>query len=242
VKLYPALDILDGDVVRLAQGDFERSTTYASEPLAAARLWAQAGAQRLHVVDLDGAREGAPVNLDSVRTIVEETELEVQLGGGLRSIEAITAALDAGVSRVVIGTAAFKEPSLLDQALERYGERVAVSVDARGGRVATAGWLESSELEPGDAVRALVARGVRTVIYTSVERDGTMEGPDLTSISEIAAAVGDAQLISAGGIGSLDDLRALVALCEPKLAGAIVGKALYEERFTIADANAVLCT
>jgi phosphoribosylformimino-5-aminoimidazole carboxamide ribotide isomerase len=242
VKLYPALDILDGHVVRLAQGDFDRSTTYGAEPLAAAKLWAKAGADRLHIVDLDGARAGHPVNLDGVRAIVQETGLEVQVGGGLRSIEAIDAALAAGASRVIIGTAAFNDPYLLTEALERHGKKIAVSVDARKGIVATAGWLEATDLQALDAIRALDNRGVSTIIYTSVDRDGTMEGPDTADVSEIADAVGDALLIYAGGIGSLDDLRALAQLERPELAGVVVGKALYENRFTLAEAEAALCT
>jgi phosphoribosylformimino-5-aminoimidazole carboxamide ribotide isomerase len=240
VILYPALDILDGHVVRLAQGDFARSTTYATEPVAAARLWASAGAERLHVVDLDGARAGDSVNLDSVRAIVEETGLDVQLGGGLRSLAAIDAALAAGASRVVIGTAAFAGPDLLSAALERHGARVAVSVDARAGVVTTAGWLETTEVAAVDAVRALAGRGVATIIYTDVERDGMLAGPDPAMVRRIADEV-LGELVYAGGIGSLDHLRALAQLDHPMLAGVIVGKALYEERFTLAEANAALC-
>lgn len=239
--LYPALDILDGQVVRLSQGDFDRSKTYAAEPVEAARRWATEGAQRLHVVDLDGARAGHPVNLDAVRAIVDETGLEVQLGGGLRSLDAIEAALAAGAGRVVIGTAAFKDPDLLDQALERHGERIAVSVDARAGVVATAGWLESTELQAVDAVRSLSARGVATTIYTDIDRDGMLGGLDLEALRALAdASTGD--LLIAGGIGSLEDLKAIKDLNHPQIAGVISGKALYEGRFTIAAANAVLCT
>jgi phosphoribosylformimino-5-aminoimidazole carboxamide ribotide isomerase len=241
VILYPALDILDGHVVRLSQGDFDRSKTYAAEPIAAARLWASAGTQHLHVVDLDGARAGHPVNLDSVRAIVEQTGLDVQLGGGLRSIEAIDAALAAGAFRVVIGTAAFKDPDLLDEALERHGERIVVSVDARAGIVATAGWLESTELKAVDVMRSLSAKGVATTIYTDIDRDGMLGGPNLDELSALAdAATGD--LLIAGGVGSLEDLQAIKSLNHPRIAGVISGKALYEGRFTIAAANAVLCT
>lgn len=239
--LYPALDILGGAVVRLSQGDFDRSTAYASSPLAAAQLWAEAGAEHLHVVDLDGARQGAPVNLDNLRAIVDETDLDVQFGGGLRSLDAIDAALAAGASRVIIGTAAFKNPELLDRALESHGNRIAVSVDARDGIVATSGWLEATELQAVDAVRALSARGVSTIIFTDVERDGMLGGPDLDRLHAIADVVaGD--LLYAGGISSLEDLRALGQLDSPVIAGVIVGKALYEERFTVAEANAALCT
>ncbi len=239
--LYPALDILGGVVVRLSQGDFDRSTAYASSPIAAARLWASAGSEHLHVVDLDGARQGAPVNLDNLRAIVDETDLDVQFGGGLRSLEAIDAALAAGASRVIIGTAAFKDPELLDRALESHGNRVVVSVDARNGIVATSGWLEATELQAVEAVRALSTRGVSTIIYTDVERDGMLGGPDINRLHAIADVVaGD--LIYAGGISSLEDLRALAQLESPMIAGVIVGKALYERRFTVAEANAVLCT
>jgi phosphoribosylformimino-5-aminoimidazole carboxamide ribotide isomerase len=240
VILYPAVDILDGQVVRLTQGDFEASTTYASEPAEAARLWAEAGAQRLHIVDLDGARRGEPVHLDEVREIVEQTGLEIEFGGGLRSLDAIDAALAAGASRVVIGTAAF-ESDLLERALEAHGVRVTVSVDARGDRLATAGWTETSSLGPLEAIEALRQRGVNNFIYTDVERDGMLGGLDLATISTIADAV-SGELLYAGGIGQLSDLSALAELGHPRLAGVIVGKALYERRFTIAEANAILCT
>jgi phosphoribosylformimino-5-aminoimidazole carboxamide ribotide isomerase len=241
VKLYPALDILDGHVVRLSQGDFDRSTSYAADPLAAAAQWARAGAERLHIVDLDGARAGHPVNLESVRAIVQETGLEVQVGGGLRSIEAIDSALAAGAGRVIIGTAAFNDPYLLTNALERHGTKIAVSVDARKGVVATAGWLEATDLQAVDAIRALERRGVATFIYTDIDRDGMLGGPDLDTLRGIAQAV-TGELIYAGGIGSLDDLRALAQLESPQLAGVVIGKALYEERFTLAEASAALCT
>jgi phosphoribosylformimino-5-aminoimidazole carboxamide ribotide isomerase len=241
VILYPALDILDGQVVRLAQGDFERSTVYAGEPLAAAKLWASAGAERLHIVDLDGARLGKPVNLDQVREIAAETGLAIELGGGLRSLAAIDAALAAGAGRVVIGTAAFGDSDLLERALAAHGERVAVSVDARGDQVATDGWTETGSLGPVEAIVALSARGVHNFIYTDVERDGMLGGLNLAAIGAIADAVAG-ELLYAGGIGELSDLEALAGLAHPRLAGVIVGKALYEERFTVAEANAVLCS
>jgi phosphoribosylformimino-5-aminoimidazole carboxamide ribotide isomerase len=241
VILYPALDILHGQVVRLTQGDFEQSTTYASDPLAAAQIWAAAGAERLHIVDLDGARRGEPVNLDHVRQIAEHTGLEIEFGGGLRSLAAIDAAVAAGAGRAVIGTAAFGGSDVLERALAAHGERIAVSVDARADQVATAGWTQTTGLGPLEAIAVLRERGVHDFIYTDVERDGMLGGLDLEAISLVADAV-DGALIYAGGIGELDDLTALVGLGHPHLAGVIVGKALYEERFTIAEANAVLCS
>jgi phosphoribosylformimino-5-aminoimidazole carboxamide ribotide isomerase len=241
VRLYPALDILDGRVVRLAQGDFERSTTYAAAPLDAARDWAAQGAERLHIVDLDGARAGGPVNLESVAAIVRETGLEVQLGGGLRTLAALDAAIAAGASRVVIGTAAFDGSDFLERALEAHGERVVVSVDSRGGSVATAGWTESIELGPVAAVEALAIRGARDFIYSDIDRDGMLEGPDTQAVVAVAAAV-PGELIYAGGIGELAHLGELASLHSGRLAGVIVGKALYEGRFTLAEAGAALCS
>ena len=239
--LYPAIDILDGHAVRLVQGDFERRTEYAADPLDAARAWASAGAQRLHVVDLDGARTGAPVNLGHVERIVGETGLPVQLGGGLRSRAAIAAAFAAGVRRVVLGTAAFADNGLLAYAVAEHGERVVVSVDVRGGMVSTAGWTQTGSLAAVAAVRELGERGVRSFVYTDVDRDGMLEGPDLAGVAAVAQAL-EGELLYSGGIGSLSDLEALVALRSPRLAGVIAGKALYEQRFSVAEAEAALCT
>jgi phosphoribosylformimino-5-aminoimidazole carboxamide ribotide isomerase len=241
VILYPAIDILDGHAVRLVQGDFDRATEYAADPLDAARAWAQAGARRLHVVDLDGARAGAPVNLGHVERIIGETGLPLQLGGGLRSRSAIAAAFAAGAQRVVLGTAAFSDEGLLADAVAEHGERVVVSVDVRGGMVSTAGWTQTGVLDAVAAVTALVARGVRSFVYTDVDRDGMLGGLDLVSIGRVADAV-EGELLYSGGIGSLADLHALVGLGHPRLAGVIAGKALYEHRFTLAEAQAMLCS
>jgi len=241
VILYPAIDILDGHAVRLVQGDFERRTEYAADPLEAALAWAAAGAQRLHVVDLDGARAGAPVNLAHVARIAAQTGLPVQLGGGLRSSEAIAAALEAGAQRIVLGTAAFADEALLADAVAAHGEAVVVSVDVRGGMVSTAGWTQTGTLPGVDAVRALVARGVRRFVYTDVDRDGMLGGLDFETIARVADAV-EGELLYSGGIASLEDLAALVALGHPRLVGVIAGKALYEGRFTIAAGSAALCS
>ncbi|HZL54899.1 MAG TPA: 1-(5-phosphoribosyl)-5-[(5-phosphoribosylamino)methylideneamino]imidazole-4-carboxamide isomerase [Solirubrobacteraceae bacterium] len=239
--LYPALDILDGRVVRLIQGDFAQATQYEAQPPKAAAAWLQAGAKRLHVVDLDGARAGAPVNLGAVAQIVADTKLPVQLGGGIRSGQAIDAAFAAGVERVVLGTAAFKDQALLADAVAEHGDRVVVSIDVRGGMVSTAGWTETGTLEAVVAARELSARGVRSFVYTDVDRDGMLGGLDLAAIVRVTDAV-EGQLVYSGGIGSLEDLRALAQLRHPRLVGVIAGKALYERRFTIAQAQEVLCT
>lgn len=239
MRLYPAIDILDASAVRLVKGDFDARTVYAEDPLTAARGWVAQGATHLHVVDLDGARSGAPVNLEHLQRIATELGVPVQFGGGLRSESAVQQALDAGAERVIIGTAAFTDPDLLRRLLERHGpERVLVSVDVRGGRVATAGWTESAEPSTGAVIHRLHGAGVRHLIYTNVDRDGMLEGPDVLEVAEVAevADTAHASVIYSGGIGAIEDLRALAALGRPSLAGVIVGKALYEGRFTVAQA------
>ncbi|HVR05721.1 MAG TPA: 1-(5-phosphoribosyl)-5-[(5-phosphoribosylamino)methylideneamino]imidazole-4-carboxamide isomerase [Solirubrobacteraceae bacterium] len=239
--LYPAIDIMGGNAVRLTQGDFEARKVYDVDPLAAARAWARAGARALHVVDLDGARAGRPVNLEHVRRITGELQAPVQLGGGLRSLRALEQAFAAGARRAILGTAAFSDQNLLDAALERYGpERVLVSVDVRGGKVATAGWTETSAMGAVQAVTELRARGVQELVFTDVDRDGMLGGPDLGVVGEVVRAADGGRVLYSGGIGQLEDLVALADLGEPSLAGVIVGKALYEERFTVEQALAVL--
>jgi phosphoribosylformimino-5-aminoimidazole carboxamide ribotide isomerase len=236
VILYPAIDILDGRAVRLTQGDFDARTVYRDDPLEAARAWVDGGARWLHVVDLDGARAGRPVNLAALEGIAGELGVPVQYGGGLRGADAIDAALGAGAARVVVGTAAYRDPALLDAAVATHGEAVAVAVDVRGGRVSVAGWTED-EGEPPDAVlERLAARGVRTFVYTDVDRDGMLEGPDLPTVARLAR-IADARLVYSGGVGELQHLEGLAPL---PLEGVIVGKALYEGRFSIAEAQAVL--
>ena len=240
MRLYPAIDILDGNAVRLVQGDFDARTVYEDDPLAAADAWVKAGARQLHVVDLDGARSGKPANLEHLRRISGELGVDVQYGGGLRSARSVREALQAGAARVLLGTAAFADPQLLEEVLAAHGpERVLVSVDARGGRVATAGWTERSELSAQEALLGLHARGVRRFVFTDVDRDGMLEGPDLDAVRRLAGAV-EGELVYSGGIGHLADLEALARLRAPNLDGVIVGKALYERRFTVAEAQRAL--
>jgi phosphoribosylformimino-5-aminoimidazole carboxamide ribotide isomerase len=239
VILLPAIDILGGQAVRLAQGEFARRTVYDAEPLQAARRWVAQGARALHVVDLDGAREGRPVNLEHVEAMARELPVPIQFGGGLRSLEAVEAAVRAGAARVVLGTAALTDVDLLDEALIRLGERVVVSVDARAGKLASAGWTVQSELAAMEAIERLGARGVRRFVYSSIERDGMLGGPDLVAAREVAAAVRGSFILS-GGISSLQDLQAVRNLRQVNLTGVIAGTALYEERFTVAEAQALL--
>ena len=237
--LLPAVDIRDGKAVRLRQGHFDDETVYADDPVEAARSFVEAGARFLHVVDLDGAREGEPVNLHHVERITAELDVPVELGGGLRSIASIRRALKAGAARVVLGTAAFTDPELLDEALSAFTSRILVGVDVRGGRVAVSGWTRETQTSGEDAIRLMRQRGVTRFVYTNVDRDGMLEGPDLDEVRRVGEAVRGRFLYS-GGIGSLEDLRGLRELRLVNLAGVISGKALYEGRFGVAEGQAEL--
>jgi phosphoribosylformimino-5-aminoimidazole carboxamide ribotide isomerase len=239
VILYPAIDIMAGRAVRLVQGRFEDATTYHDDPVEAARSWVQAGARYLHVVDLDGARAGEPRSIEHLRRIVQGTGVPVQYGGGLRTVDAVRDALRAGAERVIVGTAAFHDVDFLDEILASFGPRVVVSVDVRDGFISTSGWTKTTELPAEDAIRRLHDRGVASFVYTNVDLDGRLEGPDVDEVRRIAEAVRGRFLYS-GGIGSRDDLRALALLRQVNLSGVIVGKALYEKRFTIAEGQAAL--
>ncbi len=239
MKLYPAIDILEGKAVRLAKGDFKAKKVYDEDPLVAARRWVASGARQLHVVDLDGARTGEPVNLDELERIAGNLGVPVQFGGGLRSLKAIETALESGADRVILGTAAFTSPTLLERALAHWPERVLVAVDVRGGLVSTAGWTETVESGPKDAIAVLADRGARDLVYTNVDRDGMLKGPSLKEIADVATAVSGSFAYS-GGIGKLADLEKLARLKLPNLASVVVGKALYERRFTVSEALAAL--
>jgi len=239
VNLYPAIDMLGGKAVRLTKGDFDAKKVYDEDPLSAASGWVQAGARMLHVVDLDGARDGAPANIAHLRRIASELGVPVQFGGGLRSMTAVESVLEAGVERVILGTAAFTDPDLLERALAEWPGRVLVSVDVRGGRVATEGWTETIDGGIEDVIARLAERGANELVYTNVDRDGMLEGPDLKEARRVAAAV-SGSFVYSGGIGALADLEGLAGLNATTLTGVIVGKALYERRFTVAQAQAAL--
>lgn len=233
--LYPAIDIRGGQAVRLTQGDYARETAYHADPADAARRWADEGAEFLHVVDLDGAKAGEPQSLSAICRIANTVDCPIQVGGGLRHAESVTAVLDAGAARVVIGTAALRDPGFLAKTLERHGERVVVSVDARDGKVSLSGWTETSDVDVAAAVADLSKRGVSRFLCTAIEVDGTMEGPALDELNRIAAGT-QAQVIASGGVGTLADLEHMARVAAPNVEGAIVGRALYERRFTVAQA------
>src|SRR5262249_43947916 len=214
-------------------------TEYDDDPVVAARRWADGGAQWLHVVDLDGARAGEPVNLEHVRRIVAAVNVPVQLGGGLRDSKKVEDAFSSGVERVVLGTAAVRNPEMAEAIAAAHGDRVMASVDSRSGKVAAEGWTEGTDLGTSEVIAELASRGLRRFVYTPVEVDGLMGGPDLDSLREVADQA-DGEVIYSGGVGSLDDLRAIASLGLDNVEGVIVGRALYEQRFTITEARAAL--
>lgn len=230
--LLPAIDILEGRTVRLTRGDFDQQTVYDADPLDAAQRWVRAGARALHVVDLDGARTGTPANLDHVRRIVADVDVPVQVGGGLRTIEAVREVLAAGAARVILGTAAYTDIDFLDEAVSAHRDRVVVSVDVRRGLLAGSGWTEQTEIPADSVIRSLSQRGVSRFVYSSIERDGMLNGPDLDEVNRVAQVV-RGTFVYSGGISSLADLTALASLRQVNLTGVIVGKALYEDRFAV---------
>ncbi len=227
--------------MRLLRGEFGAETVYDADPVAVARRFEAEGARWIHVVDLDAARTGEPLNLPTVAAIAAAVECHVQVGGGVRSTEAARALLDAGVDRVVVGTAAVEHPELVDELCRVHPGHVAVGLDARGREVAVRGWVEGSGTDLVELGRRFGASGVSALIVTEIGRDGTLEGPDLDQLRTVLAAL-EIPVVASGGVGTLDDLTALGGLevHGRSLVGAIVGKALYEERFTVADALGVL--
>ena len=236
--IYPAIDILDGRVVRMTRGDFATVEQVAPSPLEAAKRLVAEGAEWLHVVDLDGARTGSPANLQHIRMIANRFTVKLQAGGGIRDFDTAEAFAEAGVSRIVVGTAAIRDKELIGRLVDRHADGMAVAVDARNGMVAASGWTETTDVRAADLARDLALQGVPTLIYTNVSVDGTLQGVDLASTETVARAFGG-DLIYSGGVGSVDDIAALARLRHRGLRGVIVGRAIYMGRFTLTQALAV---
>jgi len=241
VDLYPAIDLRAGRCVRLHQGDFAAETVYDDDPVAVARAFAVAGATWIHVVDLDAARTGEPANLAVIERIVRAVDCNVQCGGGVRSVAAADALILAGAARVVVGTAAVEHPELVDALCTRHPGRIAVGLDARGREVAVRGWIEGSGADLVALATRFETSGIAALIVTEIGRDGTMQGPDLDQLLTVLAAT-TTPVIASGGVGALSDVVSLAALevRRRRLMGTIVGKALYEGRFRLAEALLVL--
>src|SRR5438445_10109338 len=224
MQIFPAIDLRGGQCVRLRQGDYAQETVFGADPAAMARRWVDEGATYLHLVDLDGAKEGRPVNGESVRRIVESAGVPCQIGGGLRTEEHIAEAWKWGVARVVIGTRALREPGWLESMSRRFPGQIVVGIDAKHGQVATEGWLQVSQVSALDLARQCASWPLAAIVYTDISRDGMLEGPNLEALAEMAAAA-QLPIIASGGVSTLEDVRKLTRL---NLAGCIIGRALYE--------------
>ena len=221
--IYPAIDLVGGKAVRLYKGDYAQMTVYSDDPVSVARDFQAAGSKHIHLVDLEGAKSGIPENLETIRSIIRETDLFVEVGGGIRNMETVETYLDAGVDRVILGTAAVTDPAFLEAALTKYGERIAVGVDLKNGFVAIKGWTETSALTADGFFAKMQALGVRTVICTDISRDGAMKGTNRELYKELSEKY-SIDLIASGGVSSLEDVQALATM---GLHGAIIGKAYY---------------
>jgi phosphoribosylformimino-5-aminoimidazole carboxamide ribotide isomerase len=234
VIIYPAIDIRGGKCVRLVEGDFDRETVFDQDPADAARRWEASGATHIHVVDLDGARNGEPTNLDAIGRIRSAVGAKIQVGGGIRNLDHARALIDLGVDRIILGSAIVSNPDAVRDMAGAFPGRVAAGLDARDGRLATDGWLAQSDVQATDAARDLIQLGISTIIYTDIRRDGTLAGPNLEALSEMIATEG-AKIIASGGIGTIHDVR---AVADAGAAGVIIGRALYDGRVDLAEALA----
>lgn len=233
--IFPAIDIRGGKCVRLTEGRFDAETVFADNPLDMARRWVEEGAEYLHVVDLDGALAGKPVNLEAITAITRTVSIPVQLGGGIRTLESIASLLEAGVTRVILGSVAVKQPDLVKQACAKYGDRIVVGIDARDGQVAVEGWGVSGGVAAEELAARMAAAGVARIIYTDISRDGTLTGVNVEATRSLARAAG-IPVIASGGVSSLNDVAAVRAAQADGIEGVIIGKALYTGAVTLPEA------
>lgn len=227
--IFPAIDILNGQCVRLIQGDYNKEKIYSNSPIDMAKQWEEKGAEYIHIVDLDGAKTGRSINQKIILEIAKTVNVPIQVGGGIRSIDTIEDYLDNGVSRVIIGTAAINHPEFLQEAVEKFQEKIAVSIDARNGYVATDGWTDTSDVKALDLVKRLETVGVKTIVYTDIAKDGMLQGPNLEEQKAINEAT-TIDLIASGGVTTKEDVENLRAL---NLYGVIIGKALYDGKLKL---------
>lgn len=238
MRIYPAIDIKDGKCVRLTQGSFSDVTVYGDEPVEIAKKWEESGAEFLHTVDLDGAQKGSGINRKAIIKIAQTLKIPVQTGGGIRTIEDIRELIGGGVSRVILGTVAVKNPELVDMAVKEFGDKIAVGIDAKDGFVAISGWEEVSSVSALELAEQMCKKGVKTIIYTDIATDGMLSGPNVSAMKQMADSV-SADIIASGGVGSIDDILSLIPA---GVEGVIVGKALYAGKVELKDALECLVT
>ena len=237
--IIPAIDLRAGKCVRLVEGRLDRETIYSDNPMAVARIWEGNGARMLHVVDLDGAFAGSPKNLETISSIIEAISIPVQVGGGIRDIPTIERLLQMGVSRVILGTVAIRSPELVQEACDRFGERIVVGIDARDGKVAIEGWGLTAEKDALELVNEVSKVGIKRVIFTDISRDGTLKGPNLEAIKKLVTSA-EVKVIASGGVSTIDDIKAINELKHLGVEGVIVGKALYAGTVDFEEALAVV--
>jgi len=232
MTIYPAIDMLGGKCVRLTQGRYDDSTVYGENPADVAKEWQEKGSSWLHIVDLDGARAGEPVNLEAIENIIKSVSIPIQLGGGIRTMEHIKTLISMGISRVILGTSAVKNRQLVVDAVKKFGDKIAVGIDAKDGYVAISGWEQISEFKAVEFAKIIEALGVKTIIYTDIATDGMLTGPNLEAMNEMAREVG-INVIASGGVGKLDDVKDLLPT---GVSGVIIGRALYAGKLNLEDA------
>uniref|UniRef100_B8HY50 1-(5-phosphoribosyl)-5-[(5-phosphoribosylamino)methylideneamino] imidazole-4-carboxamide isomerase n=1 Tax=Cyanothece sp. (strain PCC 7425 / ATCC 29141) TaxID=395961 RepID=HIS4_CYAP4 len=235
MDIIPAIDLLGGRCVRLYQGDYNQAEVFDTDPVGMARRWLSQGATRLHLVDLDGAKTGEPVNQAAMAAIVQDLAIPVQVGGGVRSRQRVVELLDLGVDRVILGTVAIEQPQLVEALCAEFPGRILIGIDARDGKVATRGWLETSTVQATDLARTVEKAGAAGIIYTDIHRDGTLQGPNLEALRQLASEV-NLPIIASGGVSSIADLLNLFVLSTSGVTGVIIGKALYSGDITLTDA------
>ncbi len=235
MDVIPAIDLLEGRCVRLFQGDYEQSQVFNDSPVEVAKRWEAEGATRLHLVDLDGAKAGKPENWQAIKAIIEAVSLPIQVGGGLRDADRVAALFDLGVQYAILGTAAVENPDLVGELSAQFPDRIIVGIDAREGKVATRGWLETSEVMAVELAKRMEEQGAAAIVYTDIKRDGTMKGPNLEALRELATAI-KTPVIASGGVSSVSDLMSLLSLVPSGVSGVIVGKALYTGAVSLKDA------
>ncbi|MCL0052080.1 1-(5-phosphoribosyl)-5-[(5-phosphoribosylamino)methylideneamino]imidazole-4-carboxamide isomerase [Peptococcaceae bacterium] len=234
--IFPAIDLKDGKCVRLVEGKLDKKTIYSDKPEEAALHWQSLGAEFLHIVDLDGAFEGAPKNLSVIEKILAAIKIPVQIGGGIRTLDTVKLLLDLGIKRVILGTAAVSEPNLVKEAIEKFGsDRIVLGIDARNGRVAVKGWAEESDIDAKELALNIKKIGIERIVFTDIKRDGTLKGPNIEATKEMALATG-LKVIASGGVSSIDDLKELKEIEQYGVEGVIVGQALYKGAIDLKEA------